>query len=95
MLLHEFVLKAAGESPDKQAVICEGGSLTYGELVDGAAGLSRAMASAGIGKGDRVALLLRNSPQLVSFYYACFQLGAIAVPINIRDKAPEVAYALN
>jgi long-chain acyl-CoA synthetase len=45
--------------------------------------------------GDRVALQLSNSPELVIAYYACFQLGAISVPINIRFASPEIEYSIN
>ena len=37
--------------------------------------------------GDRVAFLLRNGPEIVLCYYACFKIGAIAVPLNVRFDA--------
>jgi acyl-CoA synthetase (AMP-forming)/AMP-acid ligase II len=40
-------------------------------------------------------LLLHNGLNLVQFYYACFRLGAIAVPFNTRYQQPELTYALN
>jgi long-chain acyl-CoA synthetase len=40
-------------------------------------------------------LQLTNSPELVLAYYACFQIGAVSVPLNARFAAPEIAYALN
>jgi acyl-CoA synthetase (AMP-forming)/AMP-acid ligase II len=53
------------------------------------------MAARGVGPGDRVALLFANSPELVFCYFACFKLGAVAVPLNIRFQVAELAYAIN
>ena len=44
----------------------------------------------GIQPGDRVALHMANLPELVVAYLACFQVGAIAAPLNIRLKKPEL-----
>src|SRR6185436_7081644 len=49
----------------------------------------------GIRPGDRVALHLTNRPELVQSYYACFKIGAIAVPLNVRLKGSELEYVLN
>jgi acyl-CoA synthetase (AMP-forming)/AMP-acid ligase II len=49
---------------------------------------------AGIAPGDRVALFMPNCPELVIAYLACFAAGVVAVPLNTRYRAPEVAYAL-
>ncbi len=52
------------------------------------------MLEAGIEAGDRVALFMPNCPELVLAYRACFEAGAIAVPLNTRYRAREVAFAL-
>ncbi len=49
----------------------------------------------GVRTGDRVAIVLANSPELVFCYYGCFKIGAIAVPINNRFAEPELEYTLN
>ncbi len=48
----------------------------------------------GIAKGDVVSLLLPNSPEYVIAYFACWQIGAIAGPINSLLKAEEIAWAV-
>ena len=53
------------------------------------------LASHGIVKGDRVALLIGNRPEFVIALYAISALGAIAVPISVREQAPGIAYALD
>jgi fatty-acyl-CoA synthase len=48
----------------------------------------------GVRRGDRVAMLMENSPGFVQVLFAAANLGAIAVPINFRLAAPEVSYVL-
>lgn len=49
---------------------------------------------AGIGKEDRVAILVSNSPEFLFFYFGAMDLGAIACPINTQLKPQEIAYIL-
>ena len=44
--------------------------------------VAHGLAARGIRKGDRIALHLPNCPELAVAVYACFHLGAIAVPLN-------------
>jgi acyl-CoA synthetase (AMP-forming)/AMP-acid ligase II len=48
----------------------------------------------GLRTGDRVAIHWCNSVEVVKLYFACFKSGLIAVPVNNRLKAPEIAYVL-
>ena len=48
----------------------------------------------GIGKGDKVSLLMPNSAEYVIAYFACFKIGAVAGPINSLLKPAEVAWAV-
>jgi len=47
----------------------------------------------GIVKGDRIALLLRNSAAFIELLLAAARLGAITVPINVREQTPELLCA--
>jgi long-chain acyl-CoA synthetase len=59
------------------------------------AGLARWMADEhGVGKGDRVAIGMRNYPQWVMAFWAAQALGAVAVTLNAWWTAPELRYAL-
>ena len=69
-------------------------ALTHRELECRASRLAGGLLKAGIAPGDRVALFMPNCPELVIAYLACFVAGVVAVPINTRYRAPEVAYAL-
>jgi long-chain acyl-CoA synthetase len=50
--------------------------------------------SLGVSKGDTLSLLLPNLPEMVWCYLACMKIGAVAGPINIQLKLPEIEYIL-
>jgi long-chain acyl-CoA synthetase len=77
------------------ALICNGRSTTYGELRDRVDRFRGGLASVGVGKGDRVGLLLGNTPQFVVSYLATLGLGAVAVPLNPMSPGPEIARELS
>ena len=56
--------------------------MTYAELDETANRAANALAARGVRKGDRVALLSRNSYAFIVAYYASARLGSICVPIN-------------
>ena len=60
----------------------------------GAIAPRRAMRSRrGVDAGDRVALLLRNSPQYVAAFYGVLAAGAVAVPLNVQERAERAGAA--
>jgi len=63
---------------------------TYERLVDEVERLARGLVERGVRKGNRVALHITNGPELAVSYYACFQIGAIAAPLNTRWKSAEL-----
>ncbi|WP_431122158.1 class I adenylate-forming enzyme family protein [Variovorax paradoxus] len=67
---------------------------THAQLAGSVARQAAALARRGIARGDRVALLAPNSDQLVRAILACWWLGAVACPLNIRWSTPELAHAL-
>jgi len=70
-------------------------SLTYRQLVAEAEQFAKALASMGVKKGDRVGLLLPNSPQFVVAFYACQRLGAVAVGNNPLYTVRELSHQLS
>ena len=67
---------------------------TFGELDGRVTRLANALWERGVRHGDRVAVLGRNSIELVESWVAALRLGAIAVPVNFRLVADEIAYVL-
>src|ERR1700726_3966261 len=62
----------------------------YGLVEDSA----RKLAALGAGKGDRVALLMLNSPEYLELYYSTAMAGAVIVPLNTRWHINEIIYTL-
>src|SRR5262249_5093919 len=63
---------------------------TYERLATEVERLARGLVERGLQPGDRVALHMANLPELVIAYHACFRVGAIAAPLNIRFKTAEL-----
>ena len=66
-----------------------GRQISYGELRSTTSRMAHALTSLGIQRGDRVALLLHDSPEFVEAFIATCSLGAIAVPINMALRLDE------
>ena len=80
--------------PENSALIFGGMSITYQELDRLVDRCVQGLFALGIRKGDRVALLLPNCPQMVIAFYSIFRLGAIAVPLNPMYQERELAYQI-
>jgi long-chain acyl-CoA synthetase len=92
---HALLEEALARNPGGEAIVSGGSRLTYaefGQLVSSCAGGLRAL---GIGRGDRVALLLGNDIAFPAILFATLRLGAIAVPISIREQTPGLGYMLD
>jgi benzoate-CoA ligase family protein len=71
------------------AIHYNGHEITYGELRARTLRMVRALTSLGAARGDRVALLLNDSPEFIEAFIAICSLGAIAVPINMALRLEE------
>jgi long-chain acyl-CoA synthetase len=90
-LLHD----SAKEFPERTALVFFGHEITYLELASFVNSFASALLRLGVQPGDRVALLLPNSPQFVISYYGAMQAGAIVVPINPLYVAREISHILS
>jgi acyl-CoA synthetase (AMP-forming)/AMP-acid ligase II len=86
--LHALRLNAR-RFPRKPAVVFEGESQSYTDLLDRVERMMTVLARRGIGPGDKVAVISENHPDFLAAYVAVTGLGAIPAPINYRI-APEV-----
>ncbi len=94
MNLGATLRQSALRNPQKAAVICGQQVVSYATLDRSTVALARWFLQQGLQIGDRVAIHWCNSVEVVNLYYACFKAGLIAVPVNNRLKAPEIAYVL-
>jgi carnitine-CoA ligase len=67
---------------------------TVEELRDDAARRAGALAAAGIGRGDRVAVISENRVELLELWLGCAWLGAIFVPVNTAHKGQQLEHVL-
>jgi long-chain acyl-CoA synthetase len=86
--------RSASVWPDNTAIAFLGKHLSYRELLREAERFSAVLASLGVGKGDRVGLLLPNCPQYVIAYYAAVRLGAVIVGNNPLYTRRELSHQL-
>ena len=95
--LRELLELRAAAAPDKPFLLSEsdGRDFTYREFDAAVNRTARFLSASGIGKGDRVSLLLPNSAEYVIAYFACFKLGALAGPVNSLLKPEEIAFVVN
>ncbi|WP_100402551.1 class I adenylate-forming enzyme family protein [Bacillus sp. FJAT-42315] len=81
--------------PTKRAIHCEGREYTYEEFNEQVNRLAHGLLDLGVQKGDKIALMMKNSDFFVFAYFASAKIGAVVVPINFRLTAPEVHYILD
>ena len=81
----------AKETPQAIAFLHGETTISFAQLHEQAARTAHGLADLGVEPGDRVALWLPNVPAYPILYFACARLGAIAVAVNTRYRAVEVA----
>jgi long-chain acyl-CoA synthetase len=84
----------ADECGERIALVVNAERWSYRRLAAGVERLARAMHARGVRPGDRIALHMPNCAEFVLAYFACFRIGAIASPMNIRCKASEIGAML-
>jgi long-chain acyl-CoA synthetase len=82
-------------SPDKPALIFGEEVHTYGQLEEAASRVADGLSKLGVGRGERVALFLPNSPSWVYSYLGILKIGAVAVSLNSTLKAAEAGFILD
>ena len=98
----EVSMKSVGEAfdeatekwKDKVALIFYGRKISYKELREKVDRLATAFADLGVKKGDRIAVLLLNSPEYIIVSYAAFKLGAIVTAISPVYVSSEIKHQL-
>ncbi|APE42482.1 O-succinylbenzoic acid--CoA ligase [Sulfitobacter alexandrii] len=93
--LNAMLADAVSANPDGEALVCDDLRLTYREVESKVEAVSAGLAELGLGQGDRIALLLANGPEFLIVLLAGLRIGAIAVPINVREQKPELQHILD
>jgi long-chain acyl-CoA synthetase len=95
MTLPEALARTARNHPDLTALIMMGKEISFKELEGLVHRFANALADLGVRKGDKVAMLLPNLPQIVIATYAVFELGGVVVMNNPLYTERELEYQLS
>jgi O-succinylbenzoic acid--CoA ligase len=83
---------AVARTPDAEAVVAGPRRLSFAQCDASAAQLAGGLAARGIGRGDRVVMFIDNRSEFITVLLALQRLGAIAVPVGVREQRPGLAY---
>ncbi|MET1115805.1 MAG: long-chain fatty acid--CoA ligase [Comamonas sp.] len=83
---------SARRYPDKTALVFFGRHLTYRALAEAVDRMAAYLHGLGVRAGDRVVVLMQNSPQLVLAHYAVMRANAVVVPVNPMNRAEELQH---
>ncbi len=93
--LYHLLDDGAANGPRHIAARFLGRSFSYGDLKQASDTLAFALRGLGVSLGDRVALLLPNSPPFIIAYYGILKAGAVVVPLNPLSSLDELATQLS
>src|SRR5260370_283239 len=94
MIYIDYMGRAVRYYPERPALSVGEDSMSFQQLHQRVKSMAAALSQRGIGRGDRLALLLPNGSEYIQLIYACSWLGAIVVPINTRLSVVEIDHVL-
>ena len=92
--LHNFLTASTRRFPKQTAIFFYGKKLSYQATAAQVARCANALRTLGVRPGDRVALMLPNSPQAVITYYGALMAGAVVVQMNPLYVEREIEFQL-
>ncbi|MBB6669769.1 AMP-binding protein [Cohnella nanjingensis] len=93
--LADFLIQSAADYPAHAALHFMGKEMKYADLLEGAYRFAHAIRGLGVAKGDRVAIMLPNCPQLVIAYYGTLFAGGVVVMTNPLYMPRELEHQLS
>jgi len=94
-LVHKCLETQAKRHARKKYLFFNDESFNYCEINKRANKVAHLIKTKGLVKGDRICLMLENSPEFFIAYYGILKAGCVAIPVNTFLKQEEVAYMLN
>ncbi len=92
--LGRTLIAAAERNPRALAVVDGARRFDYAAWLDTAARLAAGLGGLGLGRGDRLAVIMQNRWQMAALHWACQLAGVVVVPLNWRSTADELDYFL-
>ena len=94
-LLHDYLLHAARQAPDKVALVCGAQRLSYRELDQRSNALAHALLAQGVRRGDRVVVFADNTVETAVSFWGVLKAGGVISIVNPLTKADKLAYLIN
>jgi len=95
LLVGEILTRNAQKYPDHTAFVIKDKRLSYLSLDQRVNRLATALLAREVGRGDKIAVLMRNRQEVLETFFAAAKLGAVNVPVNVRLSPAEILYILN
>ena len=92
--LPELLRAWARATPEGMCCTTDRRRYTFAEMDERSDRIATGLASSGIGRGDRVAIMSANREELLELFFALAKIGAVQVPLNIYLKGPFLKYQL-
>ncbi len=95
ILVQDFLRDAASRRPDHPALICDGTVHSFARIAAESDRIACALQREGLLRGERVAVLMENSAELVVSVFGILKAGGVFVIVNPTTKAAKLTYILN
>lgn len=94
LIVGDALREQAKSRPDKLLVWCGDDRITYADMDARSDRVAAGLTDLGVTKGDRVAFVVPNRPEMLELFFACAKIGAIQVPLNAYLKGEFLRYQL-
>ena len=95
VFVHDFLKESARRQPDKPYLLCDRKVHTFGRIDQDSDRVACALQRSSIARGDRVAVFMENSAELVASVFGILKAGTVFVVINPTTKSKKLAYILS
>ncbi|HOT51443.1 MAG TPA: AMP-binding protein, partial [Candidatus Hydrogenedentes bacterium] len=92
MIISDLLDQLTEERNDKTFIFCDDQEYGYKTIRDRGAWIAANLARRGVGKGDKIILLMGNCMEFIYLFLGVGRIGAVIVPVNPMLKPEEIAY---
>lgn len=92
MNLYELLNFAAERFPNKDALIWNNGKMSYQDLKENSNRFANYLLNNNLQKGEKVALIFYNTPEMIVALFGILKAGGVVVPISYKSQSPEIQY---
>ena len=90
--LYDNLFRSHAKNRKPFLYLSDGSTLTYKDFITNSSKIANTLNKLGLKPGDRVAIQVEKSPEMLSVYAACAQAGIIFLPLNTAYTVNEILY---